>query len=203
VLLRLGAACLTLTVILGALIGAGYLAPACTSFPDCDGRWWPEAAGWPALQTLAVLQAAPAARRSGGCQPAPAASLRSPWRRCCFLARRDCRRCPVPSIGGGPRRCCCLCSLRRLALGILTVLAGFSLVAGGCLTAACAAVLLATLASLLHRGVTKNGRLRRSGDQPYRDVVVSVSGWRQKRRRPGAARCGEVRLSRSARRRLP
>ncbi len=43
-LLRLGAAALSMTVVPGVLIGAGYVALACTSFPDCGGRWWPATA---------------------------------------------------------------------------------------------------------------------------------------------------------------
>ena len=150
VLLRLGAACLTLTVILGALIGASYLAPACTSFPDCDGRWWPEAAGWPALQTLAVLQAAPLPGDPAG------VNLHLLHRYAALATLLLLGTAGLQALSGAEhrRRAAALLLFMLAAtasLGILTVLAGFSLglaVAHG----ACAAVLLATLASLLHEG---------------------------------------------------
>ena len=150
VLLRLGAACLTLTVILGALIGAGYMASACPTFPDCDGNWWPVAAGWPALQTLAVLQAAP--------QPGDPAgvNLHLLHRYAAVATLLLLGTAGVQALSGSEhrRRAAALLLLLlavTVALGILTVLAGFSLwlaVAHG----VCAAALLATLASLLHRG---------------------------------------------------
>ncbi|WP_291992660.1 COX15/CtaA family protein [Candidatus Accumulibacter sp. ACC003] len=59
--LRLGAAVLSLTVVVGALIGAGSAALACPSFPDCGGQWWPAAVGWPAWQGFATLAAVPPA----------------------------------------------------------------------------------------------------------------------------------------------
>ena len=45
---------LTLTVLLGGLIGARYAAPACGTLPDCQGIWWPEA-GWSALLPFVTL----------------------------------------------------------------------------------------------------------------------------------------------------
>lgn len=59
--LRLGAAVLSLTVVVGALIGAGSAALACPSFPDCGGQWLPTAVGWPAWQGFATLAAVPPA----------------------------------------------------------------------------------------------------------------------------------------------
>ncbi|HPP47515.1 MAG TPA: COX15/CtaA family protein, partial [Accumulibacter sp.] len=50
--LRFGTLTLTLTVLCGAAIGAGQLALTCTTFPDCDGQWWPfvrDGAAWFAL----------------------------------------------------------------------------------------------------------------------------------------------------------
>lgn len=150
VLLRLGAACLTLTVILGALIGAGYMASACTTFPDCDGRWWPVAAGWPALQTLAVLQAAPPPSDPAGVN----LHLLHRYAAVATLLLLGTAGVQALSGSGHRRRAAALLLFllaATVALGILTVLAGFSVwlaVAHG----VCAAALLATLASLLHRG---------------------------------------------------
>lgn len=42
---RLALAMLTLTVLLGGLIGARYAAPACGSLPACEGAWWPALQG--------------------------------------------------------------------------------------------------------------------------------------------------------------
>jgi len=150
VLLRLGAACLTLTLILGALIGASYMASACTTFPDCDGRWWPVAAGWPALQTLAVLQAPPLPGDPAGI------NLHLLHRYAAVATLLLLGTAGWQALSGAEHRRRAAALLLFLlaataALGILTVLAGFSLwlaVAHG----ACAAALLATLASLLHRG---------------------------------------------------
>jgi heme A synthase len=149
VLLRLGAACLTLTVLLGALIGATYMASACTTFPDCQGRWWPVAAGWPAMSTLAVLQAAP--------QPGDPAgvNLHLLHRYAAVATLLLLGAAGLQALASGERRRAAALLLLLLvttaALGILTVLAGFSLwmaVAHG----ACAAALLAALATLLQRG---------------------------------------------------
>jgi heme A synthase len=148
-LLRLGAACLTLTVILGALIGAAYMASACTTFPDCQGRWWPVAPGWAALPTLAVLQAAPQSGDPVGVN--------------LHLLHRYAAVATLLLLGAAGLQALAIAEQRRaaalllvllvatVALGILTVLAGFGLwlaVAHG----VCAAALLATLASLLQRG---------------------------------------------------
>jgi heme A synthase len=64
--LRLGAAALSVTVILGALIGASYAALACASFPYCGGRWWPGADDWAALKPFLVLATTPTAGDPGG-----------------------------------------------------------------------------------------------------------------------------------------
>jgi len=149
VLLRLGAACLTLTVVLGALIGASYMASACTTFPDCAGRWWPVAAGWPRLQTLAVLQAAPQAADPAG------VNLQLLHRYAAVATLLLLGSAGLQALASAERRRAAalllLLLLATAALGVLTILAGFSLwlaVAHG----VCAAALLATLASLLQRG---------------------------------------------------
>lgn len=65
-LLRLGAAALSITVILGGLIGAGYALLACTTFPSCAGGWWPAASDWAAMQPFTTLHAVPPATDPGG-----------------------------------------------------------------------------------------------------------------------------------------
>lgn len=57
--LRAGALLLTVTILLGAGIGAGQLALACRTFPACDGQWWPRVADWSALLAFASWQARP------------------------------------------------------------------------------------------------------------------------------------------------
>lgn len=54
-LFRFGMAALTMTVLLGGLIGARYAAPACGTLPDCLGTWWPAADGWSALNPFVKL----------------------------------------------------------------------------------------------------------------------------------------------------
>jgi cytochrome c oxidase assembly protein subunit 15 len=63
---RLALASLTLTVLLGGLIGARYAAPACGTLPACEGAWWPAAQGWVALNPLAVLSGPPEPGEAGG-----------------------------------------------------------------------------------------------------------------------------------------
>lgn len=58
-------ATLTLTIVLGGLIGARYAAAACDTLPDCNGVWWPAAQGWQALNPFGTL-AAPARPGDGG-----------------------------------------------------------------------------------------------------------------------------------------
>jgi heme A synthase len=48
-LLKVGLHCLTLTLLLGALIGARYAAVACETLPLCHGTAWPDTEVWEAL----------------------------------------------------------------------------------------------------------------------------------------------------------
>lgn len=50
---------LALTVALGGWLGATYSAAACLSLPACNGVWWPQAAGWAALNPFVTLSSAP------------------------------------------------------------------------------------------------------------------------------------------------
>lgn len=109
------------------------------------------AAGWPALQTLAVLQAPPLPGDPAGIN----LHLLHRYAAVATLLLLGTAGWQALSGGAEHRRRAAALLLFLLAataaLGILTVLAGFSLwlaVAHG----ACAAALLATLASLLHRG---------------------------------------------------
>jgi cytochrome c oxidase assembly protein subunit 15 len=66
ILLRVGVVALTLTVLLGAWIGATYSAIACPSLPVCDGVWWPATDGWAALNPLMRPSVAPMPGDAGG-----------------------------------------------------------------------------------------------------------------------------------------
>lgn len=62
---RAALAALTLTVLLGGLIGARYAMPACGTLPDCQGVWWP-AAGWSALHPFVVMAGPAGPGEAGG-----------------------------------------------------------------------------------------------------------------------------------------
>ncbi len=63
---RAALALLTLTVLLGGLIGARYAAPACGTLPVCQGAWWPALAGWLALNPFATLSGPAGPGDAGG-----------------------------------------------------------------------------------------------------------------------------------------
>lgn len=63
---RLAIAILTLTVLLGGLIGARYAAPACGTLPDCQGAWWPSMLGWSALHPFVTLTGPAGPGEDGG-----------------------------------------------------------------------------------------------------------------------------------------
>lgn len=63
---RAALASLTLAVLLGALIGARYAAPACGTLPACEGHWWPALQGWRALNPLDVLGSPSEPGEAGG-----------------------------------------------------------------------------------------------------------------------------------------
>lgn len=147
-LLQFGGAVLSLTVILGALIGARYEALACLSVPDCAGHWWPTAAGWEALQAFAAVNGPPAAGEAGGL------SLHLLHRWSALLTLCLLGSAAWLALADGAMRKAAIALLLLLSaqvlLGALTVLSGFSLWLA--IAHACgAAVLLATLASLLRR----------------------------------------------------
>jgi len=146
--LRLGAAALSATVVVGALVGARYTVLACPSFPDCTGAWWPTAAGWAAVQPLASLAGVPPAGEAGGL------SLHLLHRWSALLALVLLGSAAWQALAEAATRKAAVALLVllavQLALGALTVISGFSLwlaIAHG----VCAAALLAALASLLRR----------------------------------------------------
>ena len=61
-----GLASLSLTLVVGALIGARYAAASCLTLPECGGYWWPEAEGWASLNPFARISAASAPGDRGG-----------------------------------------------------------------------------------------------------------------------------------------
>lgn len=146
-LLRAGTAALTITVLLGAWLGAGYFAAACDTFPACSGRWLPSSEGWRALAPLTMLHAAPAAGDPAG------ATL--------HLLHRYAALATVLLLGSAAWRAVADPRRRRAAIAVLVLLLaevvlGIAAIVNGVhlgLTIAhgtCAAALLAAVASLLH-----------------------------------------------------
>jgi cytochrome c oxidase assembly protein subunit 15 len=151
-LLRVGAVVLTSTLVLGALLGSGYAAPSCPSFPDCAGRWWPTAAGWTALQPLSILTSVPQAGDPGGVT----LNLLHRYSAMCTLILLG--TAAVRAMREEQRRRAAILVLvlliTEVALGTLTVISGFSLglaISHG----VCAAALLAAVATLLRSQVCR------------------------------------------------
>lgn len=63
---RVALAILTLTVLIGGLIGARYAASACGTLPDCQGTWWPTMQGGSALHPFVVLSGPAGPGEAGG-----------------------------------------------------------------------------------------------------------------------------------------
>ena len=147
-LLRLGLGALSLTVMLGAWLGASYAALACTSIPGCDGVWWPAAAGLSALNPFLRQIAAPLAGDAGGVmlhllhRYLALATLLLLGTAALQLLRNEAQRKTAAAI--------LALLVLELVLGGLTVLSGLSLwlvLAHGLIAAA----LLASVATLLRR----------------------------------------------------
>lgn len=148
ILLRLGVAALSATVILGAWLGASYAALACPSVPACDGHWWPSAQGLAALNPFIRLAAAPLPGDAGGVL--------------LHLLHRYLALSTLVLLGGAalqalrrqasrtPARILLLLLIVEISLGAVMVGTGFKLwlVVGH---GVCAAALLATVATLLRR----------------------------------------------------
>jgi len=147
-LLRLGLGALSLTVMLGAWLGASYAALACTSIPGCDGVWWPAAAGLSALNPFLRQVAAPPTGDAGGVmlhllhRYLALATFLILGSAALQLLRNEARRKTAAAI--------LALLILELVVGGLTVLSGLSLwlvLAHGL----CAAALLASVATLLRR----------------------------------------------------
>lgn len=144
--LRMGLVLLTATVLLGALIGARYAAPACGTVPDCQGAWWPDGAGWSALHPFVTLSGPAGTTDAGGVTlhllhryfavAAGALLASAAWR------VRD-----IPRVRPAATMVLALL-VAEMALGVLTVASGFNLwLAVGHNVGA--ALLLAAAASLM------------------------------------------------------
>ncbi len=147
-LLHAGAGLLVLTMALGALIGVRYAATACLSLPACGDVAWPVAAGWSALNPFTVIAAAAAPGDDGGVA--------------LHLLHRYCALATLLLLGFGAlqglarpaTRASAILLLALLlvqfALGVLTVLSGFSLWLA-IAHSVCAPLLLAATLQLLTR----------------------------------------------------
>lgn len=147
-LLSLGVAALSVTVILGAWIGASYAAVSCASLPHCGGVWWPSAAGWTALDPFVKLTAAAKPGDAGGVM-LHLMHRYSALGTLLLLGFAGWRALANDATRGAARIVLLLLAL-ELLLGVLTILSGVSLwlaVSHG----VCAAALLAAVATLLRR----------------------------------------------------
>jgi cytochrome c oxidase assembly protein subunit 15 len=147
-LLHAGLGALALTVVLGALIGARYAAIACPVLPACVDASWPAPAGWNALNPFTRVAAAASMGDDGG------AAL--------HLLHRYSAVATLLLLGFGGLRALATPASRlsaavllalllvQFALGVLTVLSGFSLRLG-IAHSVCASALLAVAMQLLVR----------------------------------------------------
>jgi len=147
-LLHAGLGLLLLTMALGALIGARYAATACPSLPGCSDVSWPAAAGLSALNPFATVAAATALYDAGGV----ALHLLHRYAALTTLLLLGIGGLQALMHGVARASAGLLLGLLLLqfALGVLTVLSGFSL---GLAIAhsVCAAALLAVGMQLLLR----------------------------------------------------
>lgn len=143
---RIALAALTLTVLLGGLIGARHAAPACTTLPDCQGVWWP-AGGWSALHPFVTLAGPAGPGEAGG------VTLHLLHRYAAVLAAVLLAAVAFRLRGVRRARNAALATLTLLLLegliGVLTVASGFNLWLAVVHNVG-AAVLLAATASLMH-----------------------------------------------------
>lgn len=144
---RMALATLTLTVLLGGLIGARYAASACGTLPDCQGVWWPAAQGWTALNPFAVLTGPPEPGEADGLAlhllHRYAAALAA-----VLLAGVALRLRKAPQARNAALAALTFLLIEAL-LGVLTVASGYSLWLAVAHNVG-AALLLAAAASLMH-----------------------------------------------------
>lgn len=136
---------LAVTLALGALIGARYAAPACATLIGCAGVFWPAAEGWRALNPAVTLAAATGPGDAGG------VALHLLHRYAAvvtvaLLAAAAVRACS-DAVRRGPALWVLALVAVELALGLLTVASGFSLLLA-IMHSVCAAMLLAAVATL-------------------------------------------------------
>ena len=148
VLLRFGAAALSVTVLLGAWIGASYAAASCASLPHCGGIWWPPTGGWAALNPLVKLVGAASPGDAGG------VTLHLLHRYSVLATFLLLGAAGVQALAHdatrGAARAVLLLLAAEIALGLLTVVSGFSL-ALAVSHGVCAAALLVAVVTLLRR----------------------------------------------------
>lgn len=144
---RIALASLTLTVLLGGLIGARYAAPACATLPACDGLWWPAVQGWSALNPFATLRGPAAPGEAGGVAlhllHRYAATLAAILLAVVALRLRKVPRARIAALW------VLTLLVLEAAVGVLTVAAGFPLWLAVAHNVG-AALLLAAAASLMH-----------------------------------------------------
>lgn len=148
VLLRCGVFSLSLTVMLGAWIGASYAALSCATLPHCDGVWWPLTGGWNALNPFVKLVRAAVPGDPGGV----ALHLLHRYSALGTLLLLGVAGVQALSLDvtRNAGRAVLFLLFVELGLGALTVLSGFGLwlaVSHG----VCAACLLAAVVSLLRK----------------------------------------------------
>ena len=124
-LLHAGLGLLALTIMLGALIGVRYAATACPSLPDCGGVLWPATSGLSALNPFTTIAVAVPMGDDGGVA--------------LHLLHRYCALATLLLLGLGGLQALAQPATRQsagllltllltqMALGVLTVLSGFSL----------------------------------------------------------------------------
>lgn len=150
-----GLAALTVTVLLGALIGARYAATVCSTLPDCGGAWLPAAGGLTALNPLTVLTG-PAPAGDGGGVALHLLHRFGAVATLLLLGAAALRRC---RDGGSHSAAMAVLALlgAEVLLGVLTVATGYHLwLAIG--HNACAAALLAAAAQMASGAVPVAGR---------------------------------------------
>lgn len=151
ILLRLGVAALSFTVMLGALNGASYAAMSCATAPHCGGLWWPPSGGWAALNPFARLASAALPGDAGG------VTLNLLHRYSALAAfvllGFAALRARTVDAARGAASAVLILLVAELGLGVLTVVSGFGLwlaISHG----VCAAALLAAVVTLLRKGAS-------------------------------------------------
>lgn len=123
-LLHAGLGLLGLTLLIGALIGGRYAAPACPSLPGCGDVIWP-ASGWAALNPIATIAVPAMLGDAGGA----ALHLLHRWSALAAVALLAIAGVQAMSRPGvrGPAAVLLALLLLQVTLGILIVFSGFGL----------------------------------------------------------------------------